>query len=420
LIQLLNVGYYNKDNNNIISEMNANSNNDLYNLNVAISPATTTTINNDRFTLLSGSSIHMQGNNAIPTRNQEQPSHQYGTNNAAAAMLNNRSGLMTAGAAAGGGGGGAAAMSLNMTALNSHPPNDSSKDNASNNNDAAAASSAGVINNFHTLRASFASSNTSVTADDDATSEAYRRCSKESLASHESLSDMLNHNAAGTMDAAQQANLLNLLQRQQFQMGNLSVASNHPANNSVGAAVAMMASLQQQQQQGSGTASHRNSMTGSVGGGAGGSFNLGGGADMNSFMMNMNFMGAGQHGLDATNLNNNNSNNNTAINSNNSNNIQGSLLRIPPKKSKNKHKETFAMKLMNILSLKECQSSIRWMPNGRAFCIIDPKLLVEKVLPVYIKEAKYTSFVSSLMVITPYVLIGVCVVCFGCFICLKL
>merc|ERR1719223_2708694 len=54
-------------------------------------------------------------------------------------------------------------------------------------------------------------------------------------------------------------------------------------------------------------------------------------------------------------------------------------LLIPPKKTKNKHKQTFAQKLMHILSIKECQSAMRWMPNGCAFCIVDSHELVEKV-----------------------------------------
>lgn len=36
------------------------------------------------------------------------------------------------------------------------------------------------------------------------------------------------------------------------------------------------------------------------------------------------------------------------------------------------------------------------MPNGLSFCIVDSKILVEKVLPVYFKEAKYTSFTRKL------------------------
>lgn len=70
---------------------------------------------------------------------------------------------------------------------------------------------------------------------------------------------------------------------------------------------------------------------------------------------------------------------------------------IPPKKTKNKLKQTFAQKLMHILSIKECQNAIRWMPDGTSFCIVDSKELVDKVLPAYFKEAKYTSFVSLLI-----------------------
>ena len=76
----------------------------------------------------------------------------------------------------------------------------------------------------------------------------------------------------------------------------------------------------------------------------------------------------------------------------------GNPLAIPIKKSKTKHKQTFAQKLMHILSIKECQGAIRWMPNGCAFCVVDSKELVEKVLPKYFKEAKYTSFVSTPLV----------------------
>jgi len=51
---------------------------------------------------------------------------------------------------------------------------------------------------------------------------------------------------------------------------------------------------------------------------------------------------------------------------------------------------------MHILSVKDCQQAIRWMPNGCAFCIVDSKALVDKVLPKYFKEAKYTSFTRKL------------------------
>lgn len=252
---------------------------------------------------------------------------------------------------------------------------------------ASGSGAADVTNNGSNTNTSVASTVPSSTSA-AANSEASRRISKESLAS----STASDGGIFDTQTQQQQANLLNLLQRQQIQMGNLNVAN----NNSVAAMVMM---LQQQQGGGGGnvvngggvggTASHRNSLTGSVNT-PGSSFTMGGATDVNSLLMNMNYNNMKPNTTNAgvpTNSNNSNSNNN-------GNGEKGPLLLVPPKKSKNKHKQTFAMKLMNILSIKECQSSIRWMPNGLSFCIVDPKLLVEKVLPVYFKEAKYTSFVS--------------------------
>jgi hypothetical protein len=58
-------------------------------------------------------------------------------------------------------------------------------------------------------------------------------------------------------------------------------------------------------------------------------------------------------------------------------------------------KKTFVLKLMQVLSAKDCQNAIRWMPTGNAFCILDVKELVEVILPKFgIKETKYSSFVS--------------------------
>jgi hypothetical protein len=70
-------------------------------------------------------------------------------------------------------------------------------------------------------------------------------------------------------------------------------------------------------------------------------------------------------------------------------------LAIPPKLSKRQSKQSFAQKLMHVLSLEETQSAIRWMPNGHAFCVVDSTKLVENVLPAYFKEAKYPSFVRD-------------------------
>ena len=68
---------------------------------------------------------------------------------------------------------------------------------------------------------------------------------------------------------------------------------------------------------------------------------------------------------------------------------------VPPKPKRQRNKQTFAMKLWNLLeSPNECGGALRWMPNGASFCVVDPDELVKKVLPRYFKEAKYTSFVS--------------------------
>ncbi|EJK62443.1 hypothetical protein THAOC_16949 [Thalassiosira oceanica] len=68
---------------------------------------------------------------------------------------------------------------------------------------------------------------------------------------------------------------------------------------------------------------------------------------------------------------------------------------VPPKPKRQRNKQTFAMKLWNLLeNPSECGGALRWMPNGAAFCVVDPDELVKRVLPSYFKEAKYTSFVS--------------------------
>lgn len=56
--------------------------------------------------------------------------------------------------------------------------------------------------------------------------------------------------------------------------------------------------------------------------------------------------------------------------------------------------------LQTVLSKKECESVISWMPAGNAFCVFDPNELVEKVLSKYFKETKYSSFVSTQFVLS--------------------
>ena len=75
---------------------------------------------------------------------------------------------------------------------------------------------------------------------------------------------------------------------------------------------------------------------------------------------------------------------------------RGELL-VPPRPRRQRNKQTFAMKLWNLLeSASDCGGAVRWMPNGSSFCVVDPDELVKRVLPRHFKEAKYTSFVSFL------------------------
>ena len=75
---------------------------------------------------------------------------------------------------------------------------------------------------------------------------------------------------------------------------------------------------------------------------------------------------------------------------------RGELL-VPPRPRRQRNKQTFAMKLWNLLeSASDCGGAVRWMPNGSSFCVVDPDELVKRVLPRHFKEAKYTSFVSLL------------------------
>ena len=51
---------------------------------------------------------------------------------------------------------------------------------------------------------------------------------------------------------------------------------------------------------------------------------------------------------------------------------------------------------MKVLSNKELEHIITWMPTGKSFSIIDPKAFVATVLPEEFKSAKYASFTRKL------------------------
>lgn len=51
---------------------------------------------------------------------------------------------------------------------------------------------------------------------------------------------------------------------------------------------------------------------------------------------------------------------------------------------------------MKVLSNKEFEPIITWMPSGKSFCIVDSKTFVADVLPEQFKSAKYASFTRKL------------------------
>jgi hypothetical protein len=61
-----------------------------------------------------------------------------------------------------------------------------------------------------------------------------------------------------------------------------------------------------------------------------------------------------------------------------------------------KRKPNFAEKLHAVLSSKECQYAISWLPSGRSFCITDQKEFAKNILPKYFREAKFGSFTRRL------------------------
>jgi hypothetical protein len=51
---------------------------------------------------------------------------------------------------------------------------------------------------------------------------------------------------------------------------------------------------------------------------------------------------------------------------------------------------------MKVLSTKEFEDIIAWMPSGKSFSILKPKAFVAQILPEHFKSAKYSSFTRKL------------------------
>merc|ERR1719444_235427 len=66
------------------------------------------------------------------------------------------------------------------------------------------------------------------------------------------------------------------------------------------------------------------------------------------------------------------------------------------KRKKARPQDTFPKKLHTVLSKKEYEHIITWLPHGRSFIVRDPDALTRLVFPGYFKLKKYNSFIRQL------------------------
>eukprot|EP00545_Synedropsis_sp_CCMP1620_P005084 CAMPEP_0119011190 /NCGR_PEP_ID=MMETSP1176-20130426/5506_1 /TAXON_ID=265551 /ORGANISM="Synedropsis recta cf, Strain CCMP1620" /LENGTH=453 /DNA_ID=CAMNT_0006963971 /DNA_START=119 /DNA_END=1480 /DNA_ORIENTATION=- len=71
---------------------------------------------------------------------------------------------------------------------------------------------------------------------------------------------------------------------------------------------------------------------------------------------------------------------------------------IPQRFTKSGRKKAipFPVKLMKVLSQKEFNEIITWLPDGKSFTIVRPKAFVSEILLTHFKQAKYSSFTRKL------------------------
>jgi HSF-type DNA-binding len=55
---------------------------------------------------------------------------------------------------------------------------------------------------------------------------------------------------------------------------------------------------------------------------------------------------------------------------------------------------TFAEKLHHMLSEKEFELLIGWMPHGRAFKVLRPSDFERRIMPMYFGHSRYSGFLS--------------------------
>lgn len=57
---------------------------------------------------------------------------------------------------------------------------------------------------------------------------------------------------------------------------------------------------------------------------------------------------------------------------------------------------SFPLKLFEILDQREHKDILRWIPNGKAFIIVDKERLTKEILPLYFKKSQYANFDRTL------------------------
>jgi hypothetical protein len=63
---------------------------------------------------------------------------------------------------------------------------------------------------------------------------------------------------------------------------------------------------------------------------------------------------------------------------------------------KNQRRKNFPEKLMDLLNMPAAEHIVCWLPHGKSFMIVRPKMFATDIMPSYFRQAKYASFTRKL------------------------
>jgi len=69
---------------------------------------------------------------------------------------------------------------------------------------------------------------------------------------------------------------------------------------------------------------------------------------------------------------------------------------LAEKNQETQRRKSFPEKLMELLNMPEVQHIICWLPHGKSFIIVRPKVFASEIMPHYFRQAKYASFTRKL------------------------